>query len=424
MFPNNKVTCLSPWYEIRIDTNGQLRCCHALPQSCFETTELSFLDWFNKGTLPNKIRNSMRAGEEVQACKRCYDDESANLISFRERRNIQGAIYHNNYFKESLLQSPVYKRLTNDDKTFKPAFIHVSLSNLCNASCRTCFPQYSSLLTANLKKINQVPNDTPILLNWSEDPKKWENFLDLVKNNQNLLALHFMGGEPFYHKRFYEFVDWATENHFTNYNLSLTSNGTIFDEKLFEKLKKFKFVQIGISVENLSISNDYIRIGSSYNKVLENYEKYKTFASKDFKLVLRTVPQALSIENYASIIDFALENQIPIDSNFLSNPEYLKVFVLPTALKQDILNKLKIKYKDILNLQNNSLAVSTVRQPTLEQMKIHIESLIILLEEKEPMNIEELRKQFINFNLQMDQVSNLRFVQVYPNLKEFYEKYN
>lgn len=152
MFSNNDVTCISPWYEIRIDANGSMRGCHAINQDYSEKSDLSFIEWFNKGNEITNIRNSIANGVEYPSCKPCYKNEENNLISFRQRRNIQAAIYSGKYFKQSLEQSPAYSRMVGNVNTFYPAFIHVTLSNLCNLSCRMCFPDYSTQLSSLYKK--------------------------------------------------------------------------------------------------------------------------------------------------------------------------------------------------------------------------------------------------------------------------------
>lgn len=425
MFNNDKVTCISPWYEIRIDTNGSLRACHAFRSEFREHTDLSFLEWFNKGKVITQVRNEIRNGVEVKGCKSCYDVEELGIVSFRERRNLQAAIYHNEYFKESFEQSPAKNRLTNNTDNIKPAFIHVSLSNHCNSSCRMCFPTYSSHLTTNLKKINELPENHTVLEQWSNDDEKWQNFLELIKDNQNLLSLHFMGGEPLLHKRFYEFVDWAIENNQTNYYLTFVTNGTIYNKDLFQKLEKFKTVHLELSVENFGLTNNYIRIDSTYNEVLKNYKLYKNHAkSLNFTIVLRTVPQALSIKEYHTVIDFALKNDLAIDNNVLTTPEFLKIVVLPKDLKKEIKEFLSKKYSKILKITDNEIDVRLIRHPGLQRMRIHIENIINFLDEEEPKNIEQLRAKFIQHNIKMDKFSKLKFSEIYPELVDFYEKYN
>ena len=75
-FPNDNVTCISPWYELRIDPNGDLRCCHSIRQAQAEQTNLSFLDWFRHD---NKTRTNIINGVESIGCSACYYNEKNNL---------------------------------------------------------------------------------------------------------------------------------------------------------------------------------------------------------------------------------------------------------------------------------------------------------------------------------------------------------
>ena len=416
-FPNDNVTCISPWYELRIDANGSMRCCHYIRQNETEKSNLSFLDWFNHGNQPTVLRNNIINGVESSACSACYYNEKNKLISHRMQRNIQAAVYHGEYFKESLMQSPAYNRM-NGDKTIYPAFMHITLSNLCNMKCRMCFPAYSSQLADAYKKINWMSKDEPTLLDWTVDDNKWNEFLELVKNNNRLMALHFMGGEPLYHKKFYEFIDWCIDNNKTDFHLTFVSNGTIFKESLVNKLKHFKSIQIEISIENMHETNDYIRMGSDYKTIQENILK---FVRKGILIVLRTVPQALSIMHYDTILDFALKHKLVFDSNVLDNPQYLKCFVLPNDLKNEIAAKIRSKYMHILS-SDEKIDPSAVR--SVNGIKNQIESLLVRLEESEPDNIEYLRQEFVRHNIEFDKVSELKFTEMYPKLLNFYAKYS
>jgi len=426
MINNEKVTCISPWYELRINSDGSMSFCHAVKKTFWEKSNLNFIDWFNKGESSTAARQNILKGKPVDACQNCYDNEAKGFTSYRQRRNIQGAVYHGENFKDSLEQSPAYPRMQGKVEEMYPAFLHVTLSNLCNLSCRMCFPEFSSQLTDTYKKLNIIDKSVPILEDWSQSDEKWQNFLKLVKGNKQLLSLHFMGGEPLYHKRFHEFIDWAIENNETNYHLTFVTNVTIYDSELIDKLAKFKSVQIEMSIEVMDIVNDYIRIGSDFNVLKDNIQKFLSHKNSNTKMVLRTVPQALSIPKYDTIIDFAIENDCMIDCNVISNPPHLKMNVLPKEFKNDLVNKLKTKYADILGIEDMDkiTKISQIREPQKALFRSHINYLIAALEEAEPENIEELRQKFIQYNIDMDTQSTLKFKSVYPELVDFYEKYS
>lgn len=422
MFPNDNVTCIGPWYEIRIDANGNMRGCHAFGQNYSEKSDLSFLEWFNKGNGITSVRNSIINGDGHPGCTACYKIEEQGIISFRQRRNIQAAVYSGKHFKESLQQSPALKRIIGNENIY-PAFMHVTLSNLCNLSCRMCFPDYSTQLSSLYKKVGIIDNDKPILLDWTTDDNKWNEFLELVKNNPNLMSLHFMGGEPLYHRRFFEFIDWCIINNKTDFHLTFVTNGTTCDVELLTKLKKFKSIQLEVSIENLDETNNYVRINSDYNQVKQNILTMVEYLGNK-SVVLRSVPQALTVIHYENLIDFAVGHNLAIDSNVLTSPEYLKCFVLPKELKIKIVDKLKTKYADILSFDGGKNFVSKFRVNDIRGFKYHIESIIIRLGEQEPDNIEDLRKQFVEYNNKLDSVTGQKFIDVYPELLNFYEKYS
>jgi uncharacterized Fe-S cluster-containing radical SAM superfamily protein len=422
MFNNDEVTCIGPWYELRINADGSTTFCHAVKQIYVEYPD-NFIEWFNNGQLVNEVRDKIKSGISFNGCTNCYHNEKNNLISFRQRRNLQAAIYSGKYFKESLEQSPAYRRMLGLSTSYLPAFMHVTLSNLCNVSCRMCFPAYSTQLATSHKKIGLLDKDKPILNDWTSDDNKWNEFLKLVKNNHNLIALHIMGGEPLFNKRFFDFIDYCIVNDRTDFHLTFVTNGTIYNLNLLEKLKKFKSVQVEISIENLHDTNNYIRINSDFNIVKDNIISTLKFLGNK-SVVLRSVPQALSILHYDTLLDFALENSISIDNNVLSSPEHLKCYILPKALKSKICQKLETKYSDILSVNNTQFNTARIRLANKETFKKHIESLLVHLNEPEPENIEILRKQFIDYNTKMDRLGKNKFTDVYPELLDFYAKYS
>jgi MoaA/NifB/PqqE/SkfB family radical SAM enzyme len=242
-----------------------------------------------------------------------------------------------------------------------------------------------------------------------------------------------MGGEPLYHKKFYEFLNLCIEKNKTDFHLSFTTNGTQINQDLVEKLAQFKSVFMGISIENFHYSNDYIRIGSSFSQVKQNIEKFLQLKSDNISVCLRPAPQALSIEHYDTLIDFAIEHDINIDNNHMDNPRYLKIIILPPELKHNIQKKLKEKYQWLLD--EHKYLKSTVdpsrivnlrnKNSVLKQIRTHIEFLFVYLEESEPKDIEELRTQFVQYNQKIDLYSDLKFVDVYPELVKMYnEKQN
>ncbi len=414
---DSKNFCASPWYEVRIDVDGKVRYCHASHHRFNKPT--NFIQWFNQDIELTEHRNQIVDGADLPSCELCRHQEQLGLPSSRQKRNLQAAI-HDSWFDESVAQSPIQTRLGSTG-TIKPAFLHVSLSNVCNLACRMCNAFNSSKIADQRKKLNMIPVDTVTLLDWTTDDSLWQSFLELVQDNSQLLSVHFMGGEPLVHRRFFEFVDWCIDNQYTDFDLNFVTNCTVYNQDLVDKLLKFRSVQIEVSVENFADSNDYIRIGSNYNQVKINIEKYLGLRSKNVSVVLRPVPQALSIGDYHTLIDFAIQHQIIIDNNNLTHPNFLRVVVLPKTYRNELATKFKQRYAEwvtsdyqFINLRDQAKFADNLKQ--------HINYLLMLLDEQEPANILELRQQFVKFNQTLDQQD--LFLQVYPELANFYHEHS
>lgn len=416
---------MSPWHSIRIEPNGEYKFCDFSKES--EDSDFLPSQWFSSGPLVTKARKNIQEGNTVVGCNQCYRASLTQFDSWRERKNRQAAVYHGQYFRESLEQSPAYERMkliTLGEK--KPAFIHVSLSNLCNLSCRMCKATYSSKVADIHKKINIIPSDTPTLLDWTLNDEMWNDFLqNLVVNNSELVCLHFMGGEPLYHKKFLQLIKECVAQSKTDFHLTFVTNATIFPDELIELLSKFKSVSIEISVENLHPTNDYIRNGSNFQLIQKHILKLVQEKTQNISIILRSVPQALSIIHYDTLIDFAIEHKLCIDSNVLVDPRELSLDVLPWTAKQNIVKHLETKYSNFLEHQQNKFSVTNVRHQTnfLQHISHHIRRIIDLLLKPEPDDIEQLQIKFVRYNQSFDQQTDNTFEQCYPELAKYYEKY-
>jgi len=425
VFENDNVTCVSPWYELRINSNGDYTYCHASKDH--EKSSMLPSDWFNNGAVVSKAREQIKHGQPVSGCQQCYRAEQAKLLSHRSRRNLQAAIYSNKYFKHSVNSSPAWNRMNGRTQHMMPSFIHVSLNNVCNMACRMCSPRDSSKVGAIFKKAGLINSIKPEI-DWTQDQQKWQNFCDLIIKNPSLICLHFMGGEPMLAKKFHELIDFCIENNAVDFHLTFVTNCTVVNSELLDKLKQFKSVSIEASVENFHHSNDYIRIGGQYAQLKKNIEFLLQHRTDTFNVVLRTVPQALSVLNYDSIIDFAINNNVAIDSNILSRPEYLKIFVLPKEIKLQIKQQLIDKYHDLIEISASDLSISSTvnirnNHKVQEQLSTHVRLVLTLLDEEEPENIQSLRQDFFEYNKKIDVASNLKFTTTFPSLEKFYNEY-
>lgn len=426
MFNNDCVTCIAPWYSIRIDTDGSYRYCDFSKVS--DQSSLVPSEWFLTSAHMIAARSSIQQGTPLDGCTQCYQNENNQFESYRQRRNIQAAIHHGGYFKESVAQSPAFDRMCQTSlSTIGPAFIHVSLSNVCNLSCRMCDPKWSSKISSIFKKIDIISKDSSTLLDWTTDVAKWHDFSqNLVLKNNNLTCLHFMGGEPLYHEKFHQLLDTCVAESKTDFHITFVTNGTIWRPELINVLAKFNSVAVEISLENFHQTNNYTRHGADFDTVKQHIINLLSAKPDNISVIMRTVPQALTIKHYDTVIDFALEHNLHIDANMLFDPPELSISILPKEYKRKIVNKLNLKYSDFLSCHGGKFLIQEIRNQShqKQQLAYHIQKIIRMLESPEPDNIDDLRRKFVAYNRKFDQVVGTSFQEHYPDLIDFYEKYN
>jgi organic radical activating enzyme len=411
--------CVGPYAELKINSDGSLNFCHAASTKNIPLKDnietMSPEEYFNESSTINHVRSQISQGNSLEQCYRCYKNDKNNIVSFRVRRNLQYQIFPDRDFKQSFEERKFQDLMVS--KNLKPRFYHVSFSNLCNMACMMCTPSNSSLLASTFKKINIIPQDTPILTDWTQGPA-WNVFLDHLLNNDQIYCLHIMGGEPLYHKRFKELLKFLNANKHTNFHFTFVTNGSVYDSELVDLLGNFSSVVVEISLEGIGLENDYIRQAGNTEEVVENILKWARHRSDRFDVVLRTVPQALSACNYHKFLQFALDNNLIVDSNVLENPDFLKLNVLPKDLRNQIKQQLSEKFLQSvsvdtvhdINLRNRDRVYQTVQN--------NAKTVIKLLDEP-CVDIEFKQQQFVDYCVNFDRYRKNNIKTHLPDLLDF-----
>lgn len=416
MNPNEKTFCVGAWNELRILPNGSLNYCEkaVIPgpgeRGFSDNIVDTDIDSYFHGPTVSAVRQEIMQGLQTPLCSSCYNDEKTITFSHRRRHNLKMAIFPGNNFSKSLTESGFFERL--DSTKSKPRFYNVSFSNLCNLACVMCSEDWSSRLASEFGRLGIRRSKHPdyyrsALLDWSQDDQIWGRFMDHVMANKEIVCFHFQGGEPFLHRRVQEFVDQCVKAGHTDFHFTTVTNGTMYDEKFIEQLKHFKSVQIEISIETLAKSNDYVRWPSSHTSVMSNIKKFLTHRSKKFDVVIRTVPQVLTVLDYDTLLQMCLDHDVVVDSNIINYPRSFLPCVLSADLKHQAAQRLQTwidkhhrtsQQRDQVfqvNLRNNAF----VDQNLLNNAKLVLASLA----QPEPADIGQLRCDLKDYLQKIDQ---------------------
>ena len=425
--------CAEPWTGIRIRPDGTLYYCHT-SRGPFEEEigkldnirDLD-LDHYYSSARCQQIQNDLLQGQSVKGCSVCYNAEKNLEFSYRHRRNLQMAIFSGKHFEKSFKESSIQTRF--EQHGTKPLFYNITLSNLCNLGCVMCNEEWSSKLAQDFKKIN-VRHGSKFYsiqdqsIDWSRDPAVWQRFLSHMINNKEKICVHFQGGEPMLHKRFVEFVDHCVEQNDVDFHLTLVSNGTIYNEDLIKKFCKFKSFQMELSIENLSASNEYIRYPVDNHQLRSNIVKFLQHRNEHFDVVIRTVPQLLSVIDYDTILEFCLENHLIVDSNRIENPDFFKPNLLPDNIKNMVVQRLEA-FRFRLTEKKPGYLSSNIRNKEFlhQSLNDNINLVIGLINEPVPNDVEDLRHRAVEYLRKLDNLRGNNVIASCPELKEFIQRY-
>jgi len=338
-----KTFCPSPWFHMRITNSGQYRFCR------WQLTQGASGEPFIKDVAPNDyfqknmsdVRHDMITGKPRSQCEDCYQMERHGKISGRQRQLLKVGIQTDNFTKTAL-SSPWIQHFNSAATDLLPQDWQIDLGNFCNSGCVFCTPDSSSRLATEFKKLKIVSELPP--KNWTDDPEQIKKFIEVIRQSPSVKYLHFIGGEtlitPAFKTILQELVDCNIHQDVT---VGFTTNVTVWDQSVVDLLTKFKEVNLGLSIECFDQLNDYVRWPSSISQVTDLLNKWLALADQNQWLTqLRPTPTLLTVGKLLTVYELAWEKNISVEScNFLENPEFMKISVLPIKYRTSIIAEIK-----------------------------------------------------------------------------------
>lgn len=343
---NPKIFCNAPWYELQIYWDGSLGfCCQAdhklypeVDSQRYNVQNMSIREWFDSNPM-RQARMNMFGNKSNSICSRCYHEETYSETSRRHRCNQKSVIFTKTNFSQSYKQSPGYTTFEtsrNMDGAYHgmPIDLHIDLGNYCNLTCKMCNPQASSSIASQYVKWAIKDADQYIGTDWTRNNAVWNRVLEELAEIPNLDNVHFMGGETLITKRFEDFVDFMIAKDKLNLNFSFVTNGTVFNERLLSKLKKFNRVGIEVSIETTTLHNQYQRQGTDTELVLSNIDRYLEHCNgHNITLTVRPAVSLLTIGSYYTLLKYCLDRDLVVKALIVTDPSYLDVRILPDHVR-------------------------------------------------------------------------------------------
>jgi len=359
--------CSLPWIHLATHPDGGATlCCVSDHRNAASRAKnyhpLTYLDLNNNkiDTIMNsdyykETRLEMLNNVVPKACKRCFQEEANGVRSKRIEENTKLG------FTEDMARA-----ITQEDGTipvnFK--FIELRLGNLCNLKCRTCNPASSTNWIQPYQKLQQelkfvTHYDRKINSEWTESDEFWD---DLFEHSKNVELIYVNGGEPTLVEKHWRYLEELIKRGFNKqitlwYNINMTN----LPDKLIDLWSNFKKVQITASIDDLGDRNDYIRAGSNWGTIISNLDKLQSYS-----WIETSVCQTISWMNVYYVNEFnkfMQDRGLHVHMNYVYDPTFLSVSVLPDKFKDIILDR----STDLNSWQLNSLSSQFKGDPELFQ---------------------------------------------------------
>ena len=335
----NKTFCMMPWMHMHAFADGRVYpCCFGEYHSHMGNLRNNTMEEVWNQDAYKTMRKKMLHGLKCKECTKCYEQESNGIFSLRNSINKT----HGKYVDEV--------EQTHEDGThpeFKLRYWDVRFSNLCNFSCRSCSPIFSSnWYKEHVKMYGGKPKaDDGRELNVIEyaGRNKHDILQQMEPHFEYLDQIYFAGGEPLIMEEHYKVLEKLIEMGKTDINLQYNTNFSEMSFKkkhVFDLWKHFSQVSVGASLDDSYDRGELIRGGTNWKQTVENRKQMIEHAPHvDFY-----VSSTVSVMNVHHVMEFHREwTELGLvkakdwDINVLHGPDYYRVDILPEQHKEEIL---------------------------------------------------------------------------------------
>ncbi len=327
-----KNSCIVPWRSVYVAPDGRVAVCCAYDKGVYGQKNKEL---FQEHEVLHEVRELFSQDAIPIGCRDCFKLEALGVQSRRQKA------------------PQMYDKIGIDIETEKVHVQHLDISfgNVCNLKCRFCDPKNSTKLHAEYNALSAInrqvwPANNNLVI--GENTLVLERLLNMPI--QDVRFIEIKGGEPFLYKKHIEFLQILIERCNTSKtHLLYTTNGTIFDPRVFPYWRKFRAVSLIFSIDGTGSVYQYIRGGENFSleQVTENILSYAQGEQLNFYLkfyFVVCVYNVLDIKNFilwARELKAKIKHPLNIHLELLTFPKPLSVFVLPLEKRLAIVEELK-----------------------------------------------------------------------------------
>jgi radical SAM protein with 4Fe4S-binding SPASM domain len=332
--------CISAWARMEITTDGSIRPCCALQgvilddQNTPTNIQTHSLKEVYHSRFMKDLRSQLRKGERPEPCRKCWQEESVGVKSVRQLSwwELEQDRYSINWDLEEF------------ENVHSFAF---ALGNICNLKCRICSDEASSQWAienlADLPSESKKSSKTYIKLknkSWVE--KELPIWKEIKQHRANLSEMRFTGGEPMLINQHFDMVREVSESpEASNIILRYTTNGTQWPEHMIDVWKRFRQVEITLSIDDVGQRFEYQRKNAVWDEVQENVKKFFNLrAQGTFVIKCNTTITNMNVWYLPEIVDWLDSQDFDfVRLNVLYTPPSLSIYHTTAVAREKLLER-------------------------------------------------------------------------------------
>jgi hypothetical protein len=317
--------CYIPFREFYYDDvdGGKFSSC-CIQKNYHKDSNISTIfkniEWFNNTNELKEIREKFIDNQRPEQCKKCWDLEDNNDVSYREEWN-------NNYL--------------NQPKTVSLEVMDIRLTNKCNLQCKMCWPGASDQIAKNILDA-KIPGITIYSeeKTRSADQNLLDNLYDVIVNTPTLRKIKFAGGEPFIINEFVLLLEKIADAGCLDISIFVLSNITTITNRLLNVLKRFKNVEVSCSVDGIGRYIEYQRFPCKWSVIERNFETL--YNETGITVTLTPCWSQLNLLGLADFLSWYQKfNQSHLTLNEVTYPSFLSWNLIPLEFRRPLIEQLK-----------------------------------------------------------------------------------
>jgi hypothetical protein len=271
----------------------------------------------------SKLKSDVIGGIKNDNCARCWNTEKINDFSERIRDLLPWDNTHINDFLEN--------------GTVSEFNLGVKFSNFCNLACRSCDP----FLSSTYAKLKNMEAPLEASTDISDNPAAWTDLLDYTRqltDTYDVVRIGLIGGETMVQHGAEKYVDYLAGLPRANkIVVTITSNFTSINKKLFCHIDKFRRFDVTASVDSTGDNYHYVRWPAQFSKIQKNIDEYASIRQNTNTLTNFNIASVWGLNNIFYIneyLDFLQETLIKqpdstINILYLDKPANISIENLP-----------------------------------------------------------------------------------------------